>query len=79
MRVNTSNQIVILPIISITLTGSQATIVGYMQAFVAGTAPPARITIYVLNISGCGSNIITGATPISGGGVSPVPVRLIHQ
>ena len=77
--VSTSNQIVTLPIISGTLTGNQATIIGYMQAFLVGTVAPGNLTIYVLNISGCGLNLNTGATPVSGGGGSPVPVRLIHN
>jgi len=81
--VNTSNQVITLPIISNILTGNQASIMGYMEAFlVAEDAPTGNLTVYVLNVSGCGSNIApaTPANPaISGGGVSPVPVRLIHQ
>jgi hypothetical protein len=54
-------------------------IIGFMQAFVEQTnSPDADIVIYVLNISGCGTNVNTGLTPVSGGGVSPVPVRLIQ-
>ena len=81
-RVNTSGQVITLPIISTMLPGNQASIVGYMQAFLVAANAPGTLTIYVLNVSGCGTNIApaTPAAPaVSGGGVSPVPVRLIHQ
>jgi Flp pilus assembly protein TadG len=80
--VTTSGQIVTLPIIGTNVGGPTVNVVGFMQAFVQSTSntgpQPGAITMYVLNISGCGTNINTGATPVSGGGVSPVPVRLIH-
>jgi Flp pilus assembly protein TadG len=80
--VTTSGQIVTLPIISTNVAGPTVNVVGFMQAFVQSTSDaglqPGAITMYVLNISGCGTNINTGATPVSGGGVSAVPVRLIH-
>jgi Putative Flp pilus-assembly TadE/G-like len=77
--VTTSGQIVTLPIIDKTFVPT-VKVVGFMQAFVQSTTGPvpAAISMYVLNISGCGTNINTGAAPVSGGGVSPVPVRLIH-
>jgi Flp pilus assembly protein TadG len=80
--VTTSGQIVTLPIIGTNVAGPTVNVVGFMQAFVQSTSntgpQPGAISLYVLNISGCGTNINTGATPVSGGGVSPVPVRLIH-
>jgi Flp pilus assembly protein TadG len=80
--VTTSGQIVTLPIIGTNVAGPTVNVVGFMQAFVQSTSnagpQPGAITLYVLNISGCGTNINTGATPVSGGGVSAVPVRLIH-
>jgi hypothetical protein len=80
--VTTSGQIVTLPIIGTNVAGPTVNVVGFMQAFVQSTSnagpQPGAIALYVLNISGCGTNINTGATPVSGGGVSPVPVRLIH-
>jgi hypothetical protein len=55
-------------------------IIGYMQVFVEQTnSPDADVVATILNISGCGTNVNTGLTPISGGGVSSVPVRLIHN
>ena len=80
--VTTSGQIVTLPIIGTNVAGPTVNVVGFMQAFVQSTSntglQPGAISLYVLNISGCGTNINTGATPVSGGGVSAVPVRLIH-
>jgi Flp pilus assembly protein TadG len=80
--VTTSGQIVTLPIIATNVGGATVNVVGFMQAFVQSTSDtglhPGAITMYVLNISGCGTNINTGAAPVSGGGVSAVPVRLIH-
>ena len=80
--VTTSGQIVTMPIIDTTallslLTGPK--VVGFMQAFVVSVdTTDGGIQGYILNISGCGTNINTAAAPVSGGGVSPVPVRLIH-
>jgi Flp pilus assembly protein TadG len=82
--VNTSSQIVTLPIIDKTLidaTNGKAKVIGFMQAFVDSIdGGDAGVKIHILNISGCGTNINTASTvaPILGGGVSPVPVRLIH-
>jgi len=81
MVVTTSGQIVTLPIIGTNVAGPTVNVVGFMQAFVQSTSnspKPGAITMVVLNISGCGTNINTGAAPVSGGGVSAVPVRLIH-
>jgi Flp pilus assembly protein TadG len=75
--VTTSGQIVTLPIIDKNVVPT-VKVVGFMQAFVQRTNATGAISMYVLNISGCGTNINTGATPVSGGGVSAVPVRLIH-
>jgi len=80
--VNTSGQIVTMPIIDTTLLNiltGQVKVIGFMQAFVTNTHADGDVVVDVLNISGCGSNVNTASTPISGGGVSPVPVRLIHN
>jgi Flp pilus assembly protein TadG len=84
--VTTSPSIVTLPIYAtsglagVLAVAAQVHVIGYMQAFVEQSPTTGgEIEIYVLNISGCGPNVNTGATPISGGGVSPVPVRLIHN
>ena len=85
--VTTSKQIITLPIIDTTLLDAatgQVKVIGFMQAFLQGTGTKrgcgndASIDVTVLNISACGSNVDPAATPISGGGASPVPVRLIH-
>lgn len=84
--VTTSPSIVTLPIYGVkglsgVLSLVTVHIVGYMQAFVeqSPSGGNGEIEIYVLNISGCGPNVNPALTPISGGGASPVPVRLIHQ
>ncbi len=79
--VTTSKQIITLPIIDTTLLNSatgQVKVIGFMQAFLQQTNDDADLVVTVLNISACGSNVDPAATPISGGGTSPIPVRLIH-
>jgi len=53
-------------------------IVGFMQLGIQAVRKPSKgvVDAVILNVSGCGS--ATGGTPISGGGVSPIPVRLIQ-
>jgi len=63
------------------------TIVGFLQLGITRTLNPAdppnppnangKMEAVVLNVVGCNSS--ASGTPISGGGVSAVPVRLIHQ
>jgi Flp pilus assembly protein TadG len=62
------------------------TIVGFLQLGVTqnvqnGAAPApgtnGKIEGVIMNVAGC--NTGAGGTPVSGGGVSPIPVRLIHQ
>lgn len=56
------------------------TIVGFLQLAitqnVAG-APNGQVEGVIMNVAGC--NPAAGGTAVSGGGVSPIPVRLIHQ
>ncbi len=64
-----------------------ATIVGFLQLGITqnvpnATSPPGavangKIEGVIMNVAGC--NTGAGGTAIAGGGVSPVPVRLIHQ
>jgi hypothetical protein len=78
--ISTSDSIITLPIYQ--TQSSIIFIVGYLQVFVNSTnnstSNPAGgdLDVTILNVVGCG-----GATPanpsISGGGISPVPVRLI--
>ena len=77
--ITASDSIVTIPIYdggSIPNTG-QVNIIGFMQAFLDGVGGPGNIQITVLNITGCGTN--SGISPIVGGGISPIPIRLIHQ
>jgi hypothetical protein len=81
--VNTSPSVVTLPIFAVgglsgLLSVLQVHVIGFMQAFVEKTETSGEVDIYVLNISGCGPNVNPAAPPVSGGGTSPVPVRLIH-
>jgi hypothetical protein len=63
-----------------------ATIVGFLQLGITQNVPNAnppgaaangKIEAVIMNVAGC--NTGAGGTPVSGGGVSPIPVRLIHQ
>ena len=88
----TSKSVVNLPIIDTsaplpTAPGtSQVTVIGFLQVFIDNSAtvvsPPAgnhtELQSHILNVIGCGNNPSAGAS-VSGGGVSPIPVRLIHQ
>jgi hypothetical protein len=53
------------------------TIVGFLQLFVDDVRPNGDVDAHILNVSGCGSNV--SGSVVSGGGVSPIPVRLIHN
>ena len=62
------------------------TIVGFLQLGITQNVPQAsppnpgtsgKIEGVILNISGCNSS--ASGTPVTGGGVSAVPVRLVHQ
>lgn len=80
--VTTSRAIVTLPIFDNTTLNTfngQVTIIGFLQAFIwdfNGSSGVMQMTI--LNVVGCGNNPGAGA-PISAGGISPIPVRLIHH
>jgi len=82
--VTTSRSIATLPIIDTTnpIPGTgQVRVIGFLQIFlddVAVVGGNAQIQAHILNVVGCGNNPSAGA-PVSGGGVSPIPVRLIHQ
>jgi Flp pilus assembly protein TadG len=65
-----------------------ANIVGFMQLFVKDeTNPQGTVEAYILNISTCGASAGGGGgggggTPggtVTGGGLSPVPIRLVSQ
>ena len=80
--VTTSASIATIPIYDQNTFNSgtgQATVIGFMQVFISDVNPGnTDITATILNVAGCGNNPSTAA-PVSGGGVSPIPVRLIHN
>jgi hypothetical protein len=78
----TSDSIITVPIFAVPLSmpsNHQLTVVGFLQIFVdyVGTGRN-DINGHILNVVGCGSTTASGAA-VSGGGVSPIPVRLIHN
>jgi len=80
-RILTSDSIITIPLFdnSKPLVGNQVTIVGFLTLFVNHVSGPnGRFSATILNVSGCGQNPST-APPISGGGVSSIPVRLIRN
>jgi hypothetical protein len=57
----------------------QLTIVGFLTLFVNDVSGSAgNFTATIMNVTGCGNSPST-SPPISGGGVSAIPVRLIHN
>ena len=58
----------------------QVTIVGFLQLFVryVPASGSADMNAVILNVIGCGNTLAVGSG-ISGGGVSPIPVHLIHN
>jgi putative Flp pilus-assembly TadE/G-like protein len=59
-------------------------IVGFLQLGIKRTIPGGggqpQLEAVIMNASGCNPAVVgSGITPVSGGGVSSIPVRLIHQ
>jgi len=85
--IGTSDSIVTVPLFDNRsgLASTQVTIVGFLQIFVnspgqngsGGGPKPGDLDGYILNVVGCGDG--ASNTAVSGGGSSPVPVRLIHN
>ena len=85
-HVNTSDSLVTVPVYEPVpgpppTSGTPVQVIGFLQLFIKqvfnGGGPKAgEIDVTVVNVSGCGSNA-TGS-PVYGGGVSSVPVRLIQ-
>src|SRR5258708_15433361 len=78
----TSDSIITVPIFAVPPSmpsNHQLTVVGFLQIFVdyVGTGRN-DINGHILNVVGCGSTAAAGAA-VSGGGVSAIPVRLIHN
>ena len=87
----TSDSVVTMPIFdgqplcSGNSCGTSANIVGFMQIFVNGEGPPNHtVTATIMNISSCGSTGGGGGGgggggTITGGGLTPVPIRLVQN
>jgi hypothetical protein len=80
--VNNSSSIMTFPVWDDTgtISGGKIQIIGFVRAFIVNSPTPnftGSFSGTVLNVVGCGRN--TPGTPVSGGGASPVPVRLIHN
>jgi hypothetical protein len=81
---STSDSIITVPLFDVPTTwpppGQQVTIVGFLQLFVTSAGPPGAndMNATILNVIGCGSATTAGPA-VSGGGVSAIPVRLIHN
>ena len=88
---DTSDSIITVPLIHVPKTmpaNNQVTIVGFLQLFVnyvggpgpggPGGPPAGDLNATILNVIGCADSAASGS-PVSGGGISPIPVRLIHN
>jgi hypothetical protein len=77
--VTTSRSVATVPIVE-NLSAATMHVVGFLQVFVDPVTPaiPTNTPAHILNVIGCGNNPGAGP-PVSGGGYSPIPVRLIHQ
>jgi len=76
----TSDSIITVPLFENTTNAPlppTVTIVGFLQLFVDDVGPQGDLNGHILNVSGCGTS--SSGTVASGGGVSPIPVRLIHN
>lgn len=80
----TSDSIITVPIFdqrgfSSSGGNQQVTVVGFLTLFVKTiSGNPGQFSATILNVTGCGPNP-SSAPPVSGGGVSSIPVRLIHN
>lgn len=83
-QMSTSDSIITVPLIQVPLSGvmppnQQVTIVGFLQLFVNSVGPGnSDMNATILNVIGCGTSPTSGPA-ISGGGVSAIPVRLVHN
>jgi hypothetical protein len=57
-------------------TNGNVRIVGFLQLGIARVRTAGPLRTIVMNVVGCGST--TGTNPVSGGGASPIPVRLVQ-
>jgi Flp pilus assembly protein TadG len=77
--ISRSDSVVTVPIFNpcgTSCTTASVTIVGFLQLGVARVRTTGPLRTVVMNVVGCGST--SGTNPVSGGGVSPIPVRLVQ-
>jgi Putative Flp pilus-assembly TadE/G-like len=79
---DTSDSIITVPLFHVPAAmpaNNQVTIVGFLQLFVNWVGPGKQdMDAFIVNVIGCGNSAASGAA-VSGGGVSPIPVRLVHN
>jgi len=81
--ISSSDSIVTIPLYNGTTPcpgascGASVAIVGFLQIFVQNVNAGGDVTAMVMGVSGCGGGS-PGTTPVSSGGSSPIPVRLVQ-
>jgi hypothetical protein len=81
--ISTSDSIITVPLFDASAwplpNPPQVTIVGFLQLFVRDVpSSGGDMNAVILNVIGCGNTLAVGSA-VSGGGVSPIPVHLIHN
>lgn len=74
--VTTSNSLITVPLFNGTAT-NPVQVIGFLQLFVRSVDATGNIQVTIVNVVGCSSGIPT-RNPVQGGGISPVPVRLVQ-
>jgi Flp pilus assembly protein TadG len=80
-NISRSDSIVTVPIWDPGPNGAASnpvTIVGFLQLGIVRVRVAGPLRAVVLNVVGCGSAPYPPTAPVFGGGLSPIPVRLIH-
>jgi Putative Flp pilus-assembly TadE/G-like len=77
-RISRSDSVVTVPIYctGAGCTTNPVTIIGFVQLGIAQVTTAGPLRAVVMNVIGCGST--SGTNSVSGGGVSPIPVRLVQ-
>jgi len=75
--ITTSDSLVTIPLYQGALTSSVQPI-GFLQVFIRSVDNLGNIQATIINVVGCRANGGTGNAFISGGGISPIPVRLVQ-
>lgn len=76
--VATSDSLITVPLYDGTTLinpGTQTTVIGFLQLFVGSVNGSGTMTATVVNVIGCTPQ---NRNPVAGGGISPVPVRLVQ-